>query len=133
MKDKQLSPKILNHYSGQIVNSAMKVHSRIGPGLLESAYEACLVYELKNRGLNISTQVALPVEYDEIKLDVGYRIDILVENLIIVELKSVEKIRSIHIAQTLSYIKLSKLKLGLLINFNTVSLKYGIHRIVNKL
>jgi len=110
----------------------MKVHSKLGPGLLESAYEVCLVYELRNRGLNVSSQVARHVEYEGMKLDAGYRIDILVENLIIIELKAVKEISPLHIAQTLSYIKLSNLKLGLLINFNTVSLKDGIHRIVNK-
>jgi GxxExxY protein len=110
----------------------MKVHTRLGPGLLESTYEACLIHELRKRGLNTSSQVELPVEYDGVFLDVGYRIDLLVENCIVVELKAVEKIRPLYVAQTLSYIKLSKLKLGLLINFNTVSLKDGIQRIVNR-
>ena len=123
--------QLLNHYSGQVVNSAMKIHSKFGPGLLESAYEACLAHELRNRGLNISSQVTLPLEYEGIKLDVGYRIDMLVEDLIIVELKAVEKIKPIHIAQILSYLKIRDLKLGLLINFNTVSLKDSIQRVVN--
>ena len=132
MDSKCIDSELLNHYSGQIVNSAMKVHTRLGPGLLESTYEACLIHELRKRGLNISSQVELPIEYDGVFLDVGYRIDLLVENCIVVELKAVEKIRPLYVAQTLSYIKLSKLKLGLLINFNTVSLKDGIQRIVNR-
>ena len=125
------SARLLNHYSGQVVNSAMKIHSKFGPGLLESAYETCLVHELRRRGLNVRSQVALPIEYEGMKLETGYRIDILVENQLIVELKTVKKIKDIHIAQILSYIKIRNLKLGLLINFHTVSLKDGIHRIVN--
>ena len=125
--------QLLNHYSGQVVNSAMKIHSRFGPGLLESAYEACLTHELRRRGLRVASQVPLTIEYEGVKLDVGYRLDLLVENSLIVELKAVEQIRPIHIAQILSYIKIADLKLGLLINFNTVSLKDGIHRVVNDL
>jgi GxxExxY protein len=131
MNRENYSTRLLNHYSGQVVNSAMKIHSRFGPGLLESAYEACLVHELRRRGLNVRSQVALPIEYEGMKLDTGYRIDVLVENQLIVELKTVKNIQDIHIAQILSYIKIGNLKLGLLINFNTVSLKDGIHRIVN--
>ena len=131
MNRENYSTRLLNHYSGQVVNSAMKIHSRFGPGLLESAYEACLVHELRRRGLNVHSQVALPIEYEGMKLDTGYRIDVLVENQLIVELKTVKNIQDIHIAQILSYIKIGNLKLGLLINFNTVSLKDGIHRIVN--
>ena len=131
MNTGNFNTRLLNHYSGQVVNSAMKIHSRFGPGLIESAYEACLVHELRRRGLNVRSQVALPIEYEGIKLDTGYRIDILVENLLIVELKTVKKIQDIHIAQILSYIKIRNLKLGLLINFHAVSQKNGIHRIVN--
>ncbi len=120
-----------NRYSGQVVNAAIKVHTILGPGLLESAYEACLIQELKNRGLKVETQVGLPVTYDGTQIDVGYRIDLLVEKTVIVELKAVEKIRDIHKAQILSYLKLSGVRVGLLINFNTVSLKDGIQRIIN--
>ena len=120
-----------NRYSGQVVNAAMKVHTILGPGLLESAYEACLIQELKDRGLTVQSQVDLPVTYGNTQIDVGYRIDLLVENAVIVELKAVETIRNIHKAQILSYLKLSRLRVGLLINFNTVSLKDGIQRIIN--
>jgi GxxExxY protein len=120
-----------NHYSGQIVNAAMKVHSELGPGLLESAYEACLIEELNYRGLNVDSQLGLPITYNGKQIDVGYRIDLLVEKTVIVELKAVEKVRDIHKAQVLSYLKLSGLRVGLLINFNTVSLKNGIQRIIN--
>lgn len=111
----------------------MKVHSALGPGLLESAYEACLVFELHRRGLKAVSQVELPVVYESVKIDVGYRLDVLVEAAVIVELKSVEKVLPIHQAQLLSYLKLSGKKLGLLINFNTVHLKDGITRLVNNL
>ena len=120
-----------NHYSGQVINAAMKVHSKVGPGMLESAYEACLMMELENRGLNVESQVALPLTYDGKSIDIGYRIDILVERSVIVELKAVRMIDPLHQAQLLSYLKMSGLKVGLLINFNTVSLKNGIHRMVN--
>ena len=120
-----------NHYSGQVVNAAMKVHTILGPGLLESAYEACLIQELKNRGLKVEAQVGLPITYDGTQIDVGYRIDLIVERVVIVELKAVEKLRPLHKAQILSYLKLSGLRVGLLINFNTVSLKDGIQRIIN--
>ncbi len=123
----------INEISGQIVDAAMKVHSALGPGLLESAYEACLVFELHRRGLKAVSQVELPVVYESVKIDVGYRLDVLVEAAVIVELKSVEKVLPIHQAQLLSYLKLSGKKLGLLINFNTVHLKDGITRLVNNL
>jgi GxxExxY protein len=123
----------INQLSGQIVDAAMKVHSAIGPGLLESAYEACLLFELHKRGLKAVGQVQLPVVYESVKIDAGYRIDILVEDAVVVELKSVEEVLAIHRAQLLSYLKLSGKKLGLLINFNTVHLKNGITRMVNGL
>ncbi len=123
----------LNEISGAIVDAAMKVHSVLGPGLLESAYEACLLFELHKRGLDAKKQVALPVVYDDVKIDVGYRIDLLVENAVIVELKAVDKVLPIHEAQLLSYLKLSSRQLGLLINFNVVHLKDGIKRMVNNL
>ncbi len=122
---------IQNHYSGQVVNAAMKVHSKLGPGLLESAYETCLLLELKSRGLSVESQVLLPLTYEGTLVDLGYRIDILVERCIIVELKAVQKVDPLHQAQLLSYLKLSGLRLGLLINFNTISLKNGVHRMIN--
>ena len=116
--------------SGEIIGAAMKVHSAIGPGLLESAYEACLVHELKKRELSVTTQVPLPVLYDGVIIEVGYRLDILVEDKVIVELKAVDKVSPVHQAQLLSYLKLSGKKLGLLINFNVLHLRDGIKRIV---
>jgi GxxExxY protein len=109
----------------------MKIHSALGPGLLESAYEACLMYELKKRGLIARSQVPLPVHYEEVIIEVGYRIDVLVAESVIVELKSVDQIAPIHKAQLLSYLKLSGKKVGLLINFNVEHLKNGITRMVN--
>jgi len=113
-----------------VIGCAMKVHSFLGAGLLESAYEACLLHELKKNGMKAASQVALPVAYDGVQLDAGYRIDLLVEDSIIVELKAVEKLTALHHAQVMSYLKLSGKKVGLLINFNTVHLKDGIKRIV---
>ena len=110
----------------------MKVHSTLGPGLLESAYETCLKHELVKRGLEIKSQVELPIVYDGVRLDAGYRIDLLVSNAILVELKSVDKIAPIHEAQLLSYLKLSNLQVGLLMNFNVIHLKDGIKRMVNR-
>ncbi len=123
----------INRLSGLIIDAAMKVHSALGPGLLESAYEACLKHELRKSGLKAVFQVSLPVVYDGENIDAGYRIDCMVEDVIIVELKAVEKILPIHEAQLLSYLKLSKKSLGLLINFNVVHLKEGIKRIANGL
>ena len=120
----------LNIISGQIVDAAMRVHSALGPGLLESTYEACLAYELRQGGARVEAQVGLPVVYRGIKLDVGYRIDLLIEDLVIVELKSLDAIAPIHEAQLLSYLKLSDKSLGLIINFNVVHLKDGIKRMV---
>jgi GxxExxY protein len=121
----------INDITGQIIDAAMKVHTALGPGLLESAYEVCLAHELRKRGLNVQTQVVLPIEYDGMRLDAGYRIDLLVENMIIVELKAVEKMNPIFEAQILSYLKLSRLEVGLLINFHVPRLKDGLKRIVN--
>jgi GxxExxY protein len=117
-----------NQISGVIVDAAMKVHTALGPGLLESAYEACLAHELRIRGLHVLTQIALPVVYEGVKLDFGYRIDLLVEDLVVVEVKAVEAIAPIHEAQLLSYIKLSGRRVGLLINFHVLHLKDGIRR-----
>ena len=122
-----------NAVSGDIVDAAIKVHRELGPGLLESTYEACLTYELRKRGLEVRSQVGLPVVYEEVELEVGYRIDLLVEGVVIVELKSVVSLEPIHEAQLLSYLKLSGLKVGLLLNFNVRMMKRGIKRLVNGL
>jgi GxxExxY protein len=121
----------INDITGQTIDAAMKVHTALGPGLLESAYEACLAYELRQRGLKIDIQLALPIEYDTVRLDVGYRIDLMVEDAVIVELKAVSEIQPIHEAQLLSYLKLSKKKIGLLINFHVLRLRDGIKRMAN--
>jgi len=123
----------LNEISGQVVDAAMKVHTALGPGLLENAYEACLEHELGKRGLRVKRQVALPVVYDGVQIDLGYRLDLLVEDAVIVELKAADRIAPIHEAQLLSYLKLSGKKLGLLINFNVLHLKDGMRRMVNGL
>jgi GxxExxY protein len=120
----------LNKISYEIIGCSYKVHSALGPGLLESTYEACLAYELKKTNYKVEIQKPLPVIYESVKLEVGYRIDIMVENSVIVELKSVEAINDVHIAQILTYMKLSNTKLGLLINFNVKDLKKGINRFV---
>jgi GxxExxY protein len=121
----------INEITGQIVDAAIKVHTALGPGLLESAYEACLMYELNKRGLIVRNQVPLPVRYEEIVIEVGYRIDLLVNESVIVELKSVDDVAPIHRAQLLSYLKLGGIKIGLLINFNVELLKHGITRMAN--
>jgi len=123
----------LNEISAQVVDAAMKVHSVLGPGLLENAYEVCLKHELEKRALRVQQQVPLPAMYDGIRIDLGYRLDLLVEEQVIVELKTVERISPIHEAQLLSYLKLSNRRLGLLINFNVVHLRTGIKRMVNNL
>jgi GxxExxY protein len=120
----------LNKISYDILGCSYKVHSALGPGLLESTYEACLSYELHKINYKVDTQKALPVIYEEVKLEIGYRIDLLVNNSVIVELKSVEAINDVHIAQILTYMKLSKVNLGLLINFNVKDLKKGINRFI---
>ena len=122
-----------NELSRIIVDCAYKVHKTLGPGLLESSYEECLRYELINEGLNVEKQKALPLIYEKVKLDVGYRIDLFIERKVIVEIKAVEELNNIHLAQTLTYLKLSNCKLGLLINFNVALIKNGIKRVVNKL
>ncbi|MDU1905567.1 MAG: GxxExxY protein [Dysgonomonas sp.] len=114
-----------------VVNAGFNIHKVLGPGLLESAYEECLFYELSKIGLIVEKQRVLPLVYENIKLDAGYRIDLMIEGKLIVEVKSVENLNNLHIAQTLTYLKLSKCKLGLLMNFNTVLFKDGIKRIIN--
>lgn len=123
----------INQISGAVVDAAVKVHMALGPGLLESAYAACLLHELRKRGLAVRPQVGLPVEYDGVKLDIGYRVDLLVEEEVVVEIKAVEKLQAVHEAQLLSYLKLGEKRLGLLLNFNVRRMKDGIKRMVNKL
>ena len=117
--------------SGKIIECAIKVHRILGPGLLESAYEKCLAYELRKADLNIETQVYLPIIYEGVSIDVDYRLDIIVEDKIILEIKSVRELLPIHQAQLLTYLKLAQKKVGLLMNFNVVLLKQGIKRVVN--
>ncbi|PJE41174.1 MAG: GxxExxY protein [Flavobacterium sp.] len=112
-----------NELSKGVFDCALKVHQALGPGLLESAYEECLFHELKKNGLDVQKQKALPLVYEEVKLDVGYRIDIIVENKLIIEVKSVETLNDVHFAQLLTYLKLTNCKLGLLINFNVLLIK----------
>ena len=121
----------LNEITDKIIGAAINIHRELGPGLLESTYEACMVYDLTEIGLKVVQQKLLPVVYKGVKLECGYRIDLFIEDKIIVELKSVEKILPIHEAQLLSYLKLSGCKVGLLINFNVKILKNGIQKIVN--
>ena len=120
-----------NQISGAVVDSAMKVHSALGPGLLESVYLACLVHELNQRGFHTAVQVPLPVIYDGVRLDLGFRLDILVEGCLVVEIKAVDGISPVHQAQLLTYLKLSHKHVGLLINFNVVHLRDGIRRMVS--
>ena len=119
-----------NEISKIILDCAFKVHTALGPGLLESAYKECLAYEIIQNGLRVEKEKALPLVYKEIKLDCGYRIDLLIEKKVVVELKVVEAFRDVHIAQTLTYMRLSNCKLGLLLNFYTKSLKNGIKRLI---
>ncbi len=122
-----------NEISYRLIGIAVELHRSIGPGLLESAYEAALVYDVREAGFVVRQQVPMPFIYKKIRQDVGYRIDMIVEDKILVEIKSIERLAPVHFAQTLTYLKLSGLKLGMLINFNTRILKNGIHRLVNNL
>jgi GxxExxY protein len=117
--------------SNKIIGCAIKVHSELGPGLLESIYETCLVYELNELGLKVEQQKALPIKYKGIDLNTQLRIDVLVEDSVLIELKSVENISNLHVAQTLTYLKLSEKKLGLILNFNCTTMKQGIKRLIN--
>ena len=119
-----------NDITYKIIGAAIEIHKQVGPGLLESAYEASLAYDLKEMGFDVKTQHPLPFLYKEIKMEVGYRLDLLVNNLVIVEIKSVEHLAPVHHAQTLTYLKLSGKELALLINFNTARLADGIHRFI---
>lgn len=120
----------VNQITHEILDSAYKVHTKLGPGLLESAYRTCLVYELRKKGLFVEEEKALPLIYEEVKLELGYRIDILVEKQVVIELKTVEAFTDVHTAQVLTYLRLSGAPVGLLINFYTKSLKNGIKRLV---
>ena len=121
----------INSLTDKVIGCAIEVHRSIGPGLLESAYEECLCYELSQSGLEFKRQVPLPVVYKAVRLDCGYKLDIIVENSVILEIKAVEKLVSIHEAQLLSYLRMLDMRLGLLLNFHSAVLKDGIKRIVN--
>ncbi|HMP68164.1 MAG TPA: GxxExxY protein [Pirellulaceae bacterium] len=129
-KDTKSAKMEFDQLSNRVIGCAIEVHRYLGPGLLESTYEQCLAHELTRNSINIELQLALPVHYKDVRLDCGYRIDILIEKQLIVELKSVEEIRGIHEAQLLTYMKLAGVKTGLLINFNVTKLKDGIKRFV---
>ncbi len=120
-----------NVISGQVVDSALKVHSALGCGLLESVYEICLAHELAQRGLGVRKQVVMPIRYEGVLLDAGYRLDLLVADKVVVEIKAVEKMLPLYSAQLLTYLKLGGYKLGMLLNFNTIHLRDGIRRVVN--
>ena len=120
-----------NELATIVCNAGIKIHKTLGPGLLESAYEECLYYEIQKSGISIEKQKALPLVYEGVKLDAGYRVDLWIENRLIVEIKSVTALNDLHLAQVLTYLKLSGCKLGLLMNFNTVLLKDGIKRVIN--
>lgn len=130
---KEVEEMTENEISKVVFDAALRVHKALGPGLLESAYEECLFYELKKTGIRIEKQKPLPLVYEEVKLEIGYRIDIMVENKLVIEVKAVEALNDIHLAQVLTYLKLSNCKLGMLINFNVTMIKNGIKRVVNNL
>jgi len=121
----------LNEITGEIIHGALRVHSGLGPGLLESAYRTFLCHELIQKGLRVQSEVPIPVTYNGVVVDVGYRIDLLVEDVVLVELKSVSKLQPVHHAQLLSYLRLSERRVGILINFNVARLRDGIKRIAN--
>jgi GxxExxY protein len=122
-----------NEIAKIIVDASLEVHRELGPGLLESVYENCLCYELRQRGLNVIQQQPLPVIYKEVKMDMGFRLDLWVENKVVIEVKAAEALNDVHMAQILTYLKLTNNKLGLLINFNVPLIKQGIRRVVNNL
>lgn len=122
-----------NEISKVVFDTSLKVHRNLGPGLLESAYQECLYYELVKSGLIVEKQKPLPLIYEDVKLEIGYRIDLMVEHKVIVEIKSVDYLNDVHLAQILTYLKLSDCRLGMLINFNVTLIKDGIRRVVNKL
>lgn len=120
-----------NEITSKIINAGITIHKALGPGLLESAYKECLYFELIKQGLDVVKEKPLPLIYEEVKLECGYRIDLLVENKIVIEIKSVEALTDLHLAQTLTYLKVGNYKIGLLMNFNVVLLKDGIKRVIN--
>ena len=122
-----------NELSNKVIGLALKVHSALGPGLLEKAYQECLFYEIIASGLICEKEKPMPLVYNTVNLDCGYRLDLLVENKLVIEIKSVEALNDVHLAQTLTYLKLGDYRLGLLINFNVALLKNGIRRVVNSL
>ena len=122
-----------NEISYKVIGCAIELHKTLGPGLLESVYETTLAFDLREAGLEVRTQVPMPLVYKEIEQDIGYRLDLLIENKVIVEVKSIETLAPVHFAQTLTYLKLADKRLALLINFNTKVLKEGIHRLVNNI
>jgi len=122
-----------NEISNKVIGCAIEVHKSLGPGLLENAYKECLFYKINNAGLFVVKEKAMPLIFEEVKMDCGYRLDLLVENKLPIEIKSVSTLENIHLAQILTYLKLGNFKLGLLINFNEVLLKKGIRRVINKL
>ena len=117
----------------EIVDTAIRVHTRLGPGMLESAYEACIEYELGKRSLAVKKQVPMPLRYDDLALDIGFRLDLVVENAVVIELKTVQQLLPIHTAQLLSYLRAGDFRIGFLLNFNTVHMRDGIKRVVNRL
>jgi GxxExxY protein len=119
-----------NELSSKIIGCAIEVHKQLGPGLLESAYQECLLYELKAAGLQVQKEKPMPIVYKEVRLDHGYRLDLLVENKVVVEIKTVEALNEVHVAQVLTYLKLGNYKLGLLLNFHVATLKSGIKRVI---
>lgn len=134
MEDSQQELSVeLNALSYKVIGLAIEVHRNLGPALLESAYQACLVYELQKVGLKVEKEVGLPIKYKEIKLDQGYRMDLLIENILVIELKTVEEFTPVHFAQILTYLKLGNYPLGLLINFNSKILKNNIKRFINSI
>ena len=120
-----------NQIANEVIGCALEVHKALGPGLLESAYQECLCYKLRKDGFIVEKQKPMPLIFQEVQLEIGYRIDILVENKVVIEIKSVEALNDVHLAQTLTYMRLGGYKLGLLINFNVSLLKYGIKRVIN--
>jgi GxxExxY protein len=120
-----------NEIANKVIGLAIEVHKSLGPGLLESAYKECLYYKIQQAGFSVEKEKPMPLVFEDVKLDIGYRIDILVENKLVVELKAVEALNDVHLAQTLTYLKLGNFKLGLLINFNVALLKNGIKRVIN--
>ncbi|MDZ7806734.1 MAG: GxxExxY protein [Gracilimonas sp.] len=122
---------LLDEITNKVIGSAIRVHKELGPGLLESAYQECLLYVLKKEGLSVEKEKPIPIKFEDVELDCGYRIDLLVENRLVLELKSVESLNKIHFAQVLSYLKLGNSPLGLLLNFNVSLMKNGVKRIIN--